>query len=568
MCYTENMKNIQKKLGLFFSIVLFISLSNLNVAQAAQNINTKSNQSLISLESKNSNINKNSENRGNSNKSSDKSKNDKSSTNPGSDTSLSTNSQNLNSGVGAKKESELNATVKENSSIIKQNKVKNVVNESKFKASGLIKGEASKKTINKKAQKIKFPKSDPKCGEPVKKGKSANSSESSEVVQCADYIVVFKPGTASGQVDQIAGNINAQVKRKFTNVINAALIHANPKKIEALTKNPNVSLVELDATVTTFEVQSNPSWGLDRVDQRYLPLSKSYDDLNNTGSNIPVYVVDTGIYAAHADFGSRVRAGFSVISDSLGSNDCNGHGTHVAGTIGGKNYGIAKTVTLIPVRVLNCSGSGTYSGVIAGLDWIAANHPSGEPAVVNMSLGGPASSSVDTAVNNLVNKKITVVVAAGNSNNDACNSSPARVTSAITVGATESNDSRASYSNFGVCLDLFAPGSAISSAWIGSTTAVNTISGTSMASPHVAGISARLLAANTGLTPAQVENAIKTGATASVVSNPGPGSLNLLAFSLITADGVVTNPETSPSPSPSPTKKSSKNKGKRLGLSR
>ena len=501
----------------------------------------------LSLNPNNENGKGKSEEKGNSNKGSEKSQTENGNTNQSSGNLTSTNT---------------------NSTSATQVKSKNVIDEKKFKTSSLIKGQASKKTINKKAEKVKFPKSDPKCGEPVNKGKSTKSGESAEVVQCADYIVVFNPGTASGQVDQITGNINAQVKRKFTKVINAALIHANPNKIAALTKNPNVTLVEQDATVTTTGVQSNPSWGLDRVDQKTLPLSKSYDDLNNTGSNVPVYVVDTGINAAHSDFGTRVTAGFSVISDGLGSNDCNGHGTHVAGTIGGRTYGVAKTVTLIPVRVLNCAGSGTYSGVIAGLDWIAANHPSGVAAVVNMSLGGAASSSVDIAVGNLVNKKITVVIAAGNSNADACNFSPARVASAITVGATEPNDSRASYSNYGSCLDLFAPGSAITSAWIGSSTAANTISGTSMASPHVAGISARLLASNTGLTPAEVENAIKAGATSSVVSNPGPGSLNLLAFSLITADGVVTNPETTPSPSPSPTKKSSNNKGKRLGLSR
>ncbi len=560
-----------KKLGIILATTILLSVSQLNFAQANQISDSKISHKLSSQESKNSNSENKSEDRGNSNKSSDKSKNDKSNAGQGSiDTTSKTNSQTPNSDVGNNKELGLKTNVKETASISKQEKVKNVINENKFKSAGLIKSKGNKKTINKKAQKVKFPKSDPKCGESIKKGKSANSNESQEIVQCADYIVVFKPGTASGQVDQIAGYINAQVKRKFTKVINAALIHASPKKIEALSKNPNVSLVELDATVTTFEVQSNPSWGLDRVDQRNLPLSKSYDDLNNTGSNIPVYVVDTGIYAAHADFGSRVTAGFSVVSDGLGSNDCNGHGTHVAGTIGGRSFGIAKTVTLIPVRVLNCSGSGTYSGVIAGLDWIAANHPTGVPAVVNMSLGGPASSSVDIAVSNLVNKKITVVVAAGNSNADACNFTPARVAGAITVGATESNDSRASYSNFGSCLDVFAPGSAISSAWIGSSNAANTISGTSMASPHVAGISARLLASNTGLSPAQVENLIKTQATSSVVSNPGPGSLNLLAYSLITSDGSTTNPETSPSPTPkpSPTKKSNNGKGKKLGLVR
>jgi serine protease len=565
------MNTFQKKYTIILTSVLSLTIFNLGFAHASPVLIEFNSKNKITLNSDNSKSNGKSNEKENPGKGNDKSKTENGNSNKtSSDTSVTSNDSNVALGLGTKKVLNNSQELKNNSATIPQSKVKNVVNEKKFKTSSLIKGQANKKTINKRAEKVKFPKSDPKCGESIKKGNSAKTSENSEKVQCADYIVVFKPGTASGKVDEIAGNANAQVKRKFTKVINAALIYANPNKIAALAKNPNVSFVEQDATVTTTAVQSNPSWGLDRVDQRNLPLSKSYDDLNNSGSNIPVYVVDTGINAAHSDFESRVTAGFSVISDGLGSNDCNGHGTHVAGTIGGRTYGVAKTVTLIPVRVLNCSGSGTYSGVIAGLDWIAANHPAGVPAVVNMSLGGPASSSVDIAVSNLVNKKITVVVAAGNSNADACNFTPARVAGAITVGATESNDSRASYSNFGSCLDVFAPGSAISSAWIGSSNAVNTISGTSMASPHVAGISARLLASNTGLSPSQVENLIKTQATGSVVSNPGPGSLNLLAFSLISSDGSTTNPETSPSPTPkpSPTKKSNNGKGKKLGLVR
>lgn len=545
-------------LPIFLSLVLvFVNVGFVNASSTSSN------------NANNSTNNGKSEDKGNSGKGSEKSQNDKSNSNQNlGSTTVTNESQSSNSSSNSNKLDQKKQTTKTTQVSGTSFKTKNVIDEKKFKSSSLLKGQASKKTINKKAEKVKFPKSDPKCGEQIKKGNSNKTSESPEIVQCSDYIVVFNPGTASSQVDKITGNINAQVKKKFTKVINAALIHANPNKIAALAKNPNVKLVEQDATVTTSSVQSNPSWGLDRIDQRNLPLNNSYDDLNNTGSNIPVYVVDTGIYAAHVDFESRVTAGFSVISDSIGSNDCNGHGTHVAGTIGGKNFGVAKTVTLIPVRVLDCSGSGTYSGVIAGLDWIATNHPSGVPAVVNMSLGGPASSSVDIAVNNLVNKKITVVIAAGNSNQDACNFSPARVASAITVGATEPNDSRANYSNFGSCLDLFAPGSAISSAWIGSNNSVNTISGTSMASPHVAGISAKVLALNPSLTPNQVETIIKTGASSSVVLNPGPGSLNLLAYSLVTSDGSVSNPDASPTPQPSPTRKSNKGKGKKTGLTR
>jgi len=435
----------------------------------------------------------------------------------------------------------------------------------------LLKGQAAKKRVNKRADRVKFPKSDPNCGEPIIRGNAKNPVITGEKVECFDYLVVFTPGTSKAQANSAAANINAQVKRNYNSVINASLIHANPNKIAALANNPRVRLIEQDAQVAIANVQSNPSWGLDRIDQRNLPLNGSYDDLNNTGSNIPVYVVDTGIYAAHSDFESRVTAGFTSISDGRGSNDCNGHGTHVAGTIGGKNFGVAKTVTLIPVRVLDCTGAGTYSGVIAGLDWISTNHPAGVPAVVNMSLGGPASSTLDIALNNLVNKRISVVVAAGNSNADACNFSPARVPAAITIGASQSNDSRASYSNFGTCLDLFAPGSSISSTWIGSTSAVNTISGTSMASPHVAGIAARLLANSPSLSPAQVESAIKSGATPNLILSAGAGSPNLLAYSLINSDGSVTNPDdgtvTEPAPT-NPKKGSNKGKGKKTGLNR
>lgn len=450
-------------------------------------------------------------------------------------------------------------------------KTKNVVDERKFKVASLLKGQASKKRVNKRADRVKFPKSDPQCGEAIVRGNAKNPVITGEKVECFDYLVVFTAGTSQAQANSAVGSINGQVKRNYNRVINAALIHANPNRINALANNPRVRLIEQDAIVSTTGIQSNPSWGLDRIDQRALPLSSSYDDLNNTGSNIPVYIVDTGIYAAHVDFENRVTSGFTVITDGRGSSDCNGHGTHVAGTVGGKRFGVAKTVTLIPVRVLDCNGSGTYSGVIAGLDWIAANHPTGVAGVVNMSLGGAASSSVDIAVNNLINRKISVVVAAGNSNADACRYSPARVPAALTIGATQSNDARASYSNFGTCLDLFAPGSSIPSAWIGSTTATSTISGTSMASPHVAGIVARLLASSPNLSPSQVDSIVKNGATANVVSNAGSGSLNLLSYSLLSSDGPVTNPDEGTVTEPAPTKPkkgNGKGKGKKTGLNR
>ncbi|MGA1699407.1 MAG: S8 family serine peptidase, partial [Ilumatobacteraceae bacterium] len=267
----------------------------------------------------------------------------------------------------------------------------------------------------------------------------------------------------------------------------------------------------------------------DRINQRALPLDGAYS-APSSAAGTRSYIIDTGVLGSHVDFGSRVASGFDAISGGNGWGDCNGHGTHVAGTVGGSTYGVAKSTTIVPVRVLDCGGSGTISGVIAGLDWVAGQHVAGTLAVANMSLGGGASSSLDSAVNNLISRGVTVVVAAGNSGADACNYSPARVPNAITVGATTSSDSRASYSNFGTCVDVFAPGSSVTSAWYTSSTATAVLSGTSMASPHVAGIAAVALAVNGSQSPSQVVAAITAAATPNVVTSPGTGSPNLLAF--------------------------------------
>jgi len=245
-----------------------------------------------------------------------------------------------------------------------------------------------------------------------------------------------------------------------------------------------------------------PSWGLDRVDALDTPLDDKYS-WSNSGSGTIVYVIDTGVYSAHSDFGGRVVSGYTAIADGRGTEDCHGHGTHVAGTVAGRNYGVAKTATVVAVRVLDCTGSGYSSGVVAGINWVTANHPGG-PAVINMSLGGGANTAIDSAVTDAVNAGIVVVVAAGNSSADACSYSPARVPGAITIGATDIRDARASYSNFGSCVDMWAPGTQITSAWISGSNATNTISGTSMASPHVAGLAARVLSMNPALTPTDV----------------------------------------------------------------
>lgn len=245
-----------------------------------------------------------------------------------------------------------------------------------------------------------------------------------------------------------------------------------------------------------------PSWGLDRVDALDTPLDDKYS-WTNSGTGAIVYVIDTGVYSAHSDFTGRVVSGYTAIADGRGTEDCHGHGTHVAGTVAGRNYGVAKTSTVVAVRVLDCTGSGYSSGVVAGINWVTANHPGG-PAVINMSLGGGANSAIDSAVNDAVNAGIVVVVAAGNSAADACSYSPARVPAAITIGATDIRDARASYSNFGSCVDMWAPGTQITSAWISGSSATNTISGTSMASPHVAGLAARVLSMNPALTPTDV----------------------------------------------------------------
>jgi subtilisin family serine protease len=356
--------------------------------------------------------------------------------------------------------------------------------------------------------------------------------QSAERVVPDQYIVVFKAGTPRPRL--LAGAVVGAQRGTLLAVYESALqgfaARLSPEAVKALQAHPSVAFIEVDQYVSLTDTQPNATWGLDRIDQRDRPLNGTYV-YNRTGSGVNAYIIDTGIRRTHTDFGGRVMTGFDAVTPGGSANDCNGHGTHVAGTVGGTVYGVAKAVSLYPVRVLNCQGSGTNAQVISGIDWVTANHV--KPAVANMSLGGSASNAIDTAVRNSINAGVTYVVAAGNSNRNACNFSPARVPEAITVGATTSSDTRSSFSNFGSCLDIFAPGSDITSAWHTSNTATNTISGTSMASPHVAGVAALYLQGNANATPPAVTSAITGGASANKLSGIGTGSPNLLLYSLV-----------------------------------
>jgi subtilisin family serine protease len=276
---------------------------------------------------------------------------------------------------------------------------------------------------------------------------------------------------------------------------------------------PGAQVVEVAPTknVSANAVQLSPPWGLDRIDQRS-GLNARYE-YGTTGAGVTAYVVDTGIRATHQEVTGRVRPGFSAVADNNGTIDCHGHGTHVAGTLGGTTYGVAKKVTLVPVRVLDCNGNGTISDVVSGIDWVVSDHPADAPAVVNMSMSGPASDALDAAVRQLVADNITVVVASGNNAADACQASPGRTAEAITVNASTRTDERASFSNFGACADIYAPGAGVLSAWASSDTATIEGNGTSMAAPHVAGVAARTLESNPRLTPAEVWRAIGEAAT-------------------------------------------------------
>ena len=345
------------------------------------------------------------------------------------------------------------------------------------------------------------------------------------------YIVVLEDDVRAAPVAAAHARSGARVFAVFGAALKGYAARLTPAQLATVRADPRVAWVEADQTVVALPTQTNAPWGLDRIDQRSRPLSGTYTYFR-TGAGVKAYIIDTGIRFSHTQFGGRAVTGYDAVNGGS-ADDCNGHGTHVAGTVGGSTYGVAKSVTLVGVRVLNCNGSGTTSGVIAGVNWVTANHQAGQPAVANMSLGGGASSSLDAAVRNSIADGVSYAVAAGNGNafgiaQNACNSSPARVGEAMTISATDSSDRKASWANYGSCVDWFAPGVSITSAWYTSNSATRTISGTSMATPHTAGVAALYLQGSPTASPASVRSALYNLTTKGVVTSSSTTNNHLL----------------------------------------
>jgi subtilisin family serine protease len=346
------------------------------------------------------------------------------------------------------------------------------------------------------------------------------------------YIVVFDNavGDVDGEIDRISQQQGIRASYRYHSAIKGFAATMPAAAVEAIRQNPNVKYIEQDQIAHIVTTQNNPTWGLDRIDQRNLPLSNSYT-YDQTGAGLDAYMIDTGIRFTHSDFGGRAVSGYNAISVGSPALDDNGHGTHTAGTTGGATYGVAKGVRLIAVKVLNSAGSGTYAQVIAGVDFVTSDHTT-TPAAANMSLGGPISTALDDAVRASIADGVVYCVSAGNGSTDASTQSPADVAECITVGATSISDGFASFSNFGPIVDLCAPGVSVTSDWNTTDAATNTISGTSMSAPHVTGTSILYLAANPGANPAAVQSALVANATTGVISGVPAGTANRLLYSL------------------------------------
>ena len=351
-------------------------------------------------------------------------------------------------------------------------------------------------------------------------------------------IVVFRDDVrdVDGLARRLAAQHGSTPRHTYTHAIKGFAAPLSAQAAAALARNPNVAYVEQDQVMRTVDAttQNGATWGLDRIDQTALPLSTTYG-YTSTGAGVIAYIIDTGIHFAHPDFDGRAASGFDAV-DGGTADDCNGHGTHVAGTVGSETWGVAKDVSLVAVRVLSCSGSGSTSGVIAGVDWVTGDHDPGESAVANMSLGGGASTALDNAVKNSIADGVSYAIAAGNGNmggvaQDACKYSPARVPEAITIGATDATDRKASWSNYGNCVDWFAPGVSIKSTWHNTaygSDMTRTISGTSMATPQVSGVSALFLQTNAGASPAAVRTALFDATTKGIVTSSKTANNHLL----------------------------------------